>query len=274
MDILDQIDAAWDFGDPAGSERRFRSLADESEGIELAEVQTQLARSLGLQKRFNDAHEVLDSISAELRSNDSRLNVRWHLEKGRVANSSGDRAGALSSFKTAWKLAADAGIDFLAIDAGHMIAIASDAPGALEWNARCLALAEESCEPRARNWQGSLLNNLGWTLMDEGRTDEALEIFQRAVVFRQESGRQPALNIAYWCVGHCLRILDRAEDALVIQLNLIESGGDGYAYEEAGECLIALNRDKEAAPHFKRAAELLEGQIDESRLNRLKQLGD
>lgn len=154
-----------------------------------------------------------------------------------------------------------------------MIAIVSDGPDALEWNQKCLNFAESSTDLRARNWRGSLLNNLGWTLFDSGRHDEALGIFTKAVEVRAESGKQPALNIAHWCVGHCLRILGRLDDALAIQLKLLENDADGFAFEEAAECLLALGRTEEAKPYFKQAAEKLANQVDEARLERLRSLG-
>jgi hypothetical protein len=61
---LEQLDALWDFDDPAESERRFEMLLPrargEHDGAYLAETLTQLARAQGLQRRFEDADRTLD----------------------------------------------------------------------------------------------------------------------------------------------------------------------------------------------------------------------
>ncbi len=58
------LDNFWDFGDPAGSEARFRKQLGplDPKGIAAAELTTQLARALGLQDRFTEASAVLDGI--------------------------------------------------------------------------------------------------------------------------------------------------------------------------------------------------------------------
>jgi hypothetical protein len=55
-------------------------------------------------------------------------------------------------------------------------------------------------------------------------------------------------------------------------------GGDGYVYEELGECLLALGRSDEARPHFAKAYELLSQDAwlvenQKERIERLKELG-
>src|SRR5580765_3893156 len=56
------LDALWDFGDPVGSETRFRQrLSDMPPGSHAAEeLRTQLARAMGLQGRFEEAAAQLD----------------------------------------------------------------------------------------------------------------------------------------------------------------------------------------------------------------------
>jgi hypothetical protein len=71
--------------------------------------------------------------------------------------------------------------------------------------------------------------------------------------------------------------------ALEVQLELIcqseESGeSDGYSFEEAAECLLALEREEEARPYFARAYEVLSKDPwfppgDAARLERMKELG-
>jgi tetratricopeptide (TPR) repeat protein len=277
MNLLDAIDEAWDFGKPALSEERFAALAATLEGAEAAEVRTQQARSLGLQKRFDEARELLNAIPSDLIASNPRLEVRWQLEMGRTYNSGGDPETARKYFEKAYEKASDAGLEWLAIDAGHMIAIASPPDEGLTWNERCLSQAESATEPRARKWRGSLLNNLGWTLMDLGRPQEALLAFERAVPVREEYGAPEPLRIAKWCVGRALRELGRFDEALAIHQNLLAQGADGFVEEEAAECLLALGRPLEAQPHFAKAYHdftegRLKGAVSQDRLERIASL--
>ena len=274
MDILDAIDKAWDFNDPAATETRFADLEKQFSGHELFEVRTQRARTLGLQGRFEEGHAVLDSLPDEL---PPRAAVRQHLERGRLWNSAGNREKALERFHSAYNLAAAHSIAWLAIDAGHMIAIASSLEEGLQWNEKCLAQAEAASDERSRRWRGSLLNNLGWSLMDLGRPQEALDAFERAVVVREEAGAEGPLKIAKWCVGRALREVGRVQQALEVQQALLKEDGDGFVSEELGECLLLLGRTQEAKPHFERAHHeftqgALKGAVDEQRLNRIASL--
>src|SRR5664279_5424381 len=59
-----QLDELWDLDDPATSERRFESLLETGDPPPTvrAELQTQLARALGLQGRYDDALKILDAV--------------------------------------------------------------------------------------------------------------------------------------------------------------------------------------------------------------------
>jgi hypothetical protein len=76
----------WDFDDPAGSEQRFRALAEEADEPVASRALTQVARALGLQERYADGHAVLDGLSPT----DADTRVRVALERGRLLRSSGD----------------------------------------------------------------------------------------------------------------------------------------------------------------------------------------
>lgn len=272
------IDALWDFNDPSASETRFREAVAVTTSPRLqAEIKTQLARSLGLQRRFDDAHAVLDEV-VEALAGDSRLKTRYLLERGRACNSGGDPAQALPLFVEAWDLARGAGEDALAVDAAHMAAIASPSSGQMAWNEKALALALASADPKARRWRASLANNMGWTLHDLQRYEEALEKFEEALLARQELGDPRTEAIARWCVARCLRSLGRVEEALAIQRELVEADATGYAHEEMAECLGSLGRSAEARPWYARAAEMLASSLGddpeaEERLARLRELG-
>jgi tetratricopeptide (TPR) repeat protein len=285
----------WDFRDPAESEKRFVALADSFADDPAAAVlvRTQIARSLGLQRRFEEAHAMLDRARQELGllpPGRPAIHVRARLaiERGRAFNSAGDPGRAWPLFEEAFTLSDSAGQSALAVDAAHMVAIAAgnqDAPAeALAWNERALAMAESSSDPEARRWRGSLLNNLGWTRHAAGEYELALYLFERAVSARREQGDERSLREARWCVARCLRSLERYDDALEQQKALEKEAAkagepEGFIYEELGECLLALGREREAKPWFGKAyTELSKDEFlradEPNRLDRLKKLSD
>ncbi|MGV3614542.1 MAG: tetratricopeptide repeat protein [Fimbriimonas sp.] len=227
------IDALWDFGDPATSEARFRELAEGLDYPFHAEALTQVARALGLQGKFDEAETFLDEASHQ----GDMAGMRATLERGRLRNSGGDRDGASRLFVEALRQAEALGTDFYAVDAAHMLGIACDGDDALEWTRTAISIATESPDPRAQGWLGSLYNNLGWNLHDLGRYDEALEIFERALALRQEQGDPERIHQARWCIARCLRSLGRVEEALAIQEHLTATHPkDIYVDAEIVEC--------------------------------------
>ncbi|HRK20997.1 MAG TPA: tetratricopeptide repeat protein, partial [Fimbriimonadaceae bacterium] len=273
---------------PAATESAFRKvLADEGDVLPAArraELLSQIGRTLGLQRRFDEAHEILKE-AFELAGDDPIARCRCRLEKGRAFNSAGNKEKALECFTNALAEArrATAGSgsrdpDFYVVDALHMLAIAAQSEEQMRWHREALSVAEASANPATRNWMGSLTNNLAWTLHDAGQYEEALEVFQKALAFRREQGNPKPIHIAKWSVARCMRSLGRIEEALAIQRELLASGeSDGFVEEEMGECLLALGREDEAKPHFAKAYEML-SKVDwmvaneKDRLNRLRKL--
>ena len=244
------LDALWDFGDPAGSERRFTerlARVREADGDDVAETLTQLARAHGLQHRFDDADRTLDEADAVVRDDDRRARVRILLERGRVANTAGREGRGADAFLAAWELARTAGEDALAVDAAHMLGIVEEPGPAWEWNERAMELARSSPEPAAERWVASVANNMAWSKHDAGSYDEALELFELALAERERQDDPGRTRIARWSVARCLRSLGRTEEALAEQQALaaeLEALGetDEYVREEIAECLRALGR--------------------------------
>ncbi|WP_194410731.1 hypothetical protein [Microbacterium cremeum] len=170
------LDELWDFSDAAGSEARLREAREEQTDAEdRAELDTQVARALGLQERFAEAHAILDRVDV---SHDA-LAARAALERGRLHNSAGDHERAVAYFLAAVDAASRAGHVFLQVDALHMLAIAEPEQGE-EWTDAGLAALEGVDDPRTLRWRVSLHNNAGWRLFDEGRVDEAVASFEAA----------------------------------------------------------------------------------------------
>lgn len=282
---LPDFDSLWDYSAPDKTETKFRELLPQFPENEPAHIEllTQIARTQGLQRKFDEAHQTLDEVEKRLDENPSRAKVRYLLERGRVFNSSMQVEESKPLFEQALDLAKTLGEDFYAVDAIHMLAIIADPASALTLNLSAIQLAESSLEEKARNWLGSLYNNMGWTYHDAGDYESALEIFQKAESFFRAKGNVDKLRIAVWTVARCLRSLNRLDEALSKQLALygeIESTGevDGFVYEEIGECLLALQRGEEAKPYFAKAFEVLSKdewlvENEPDRIMRLKQLG-
>ena len=168
------LDDLWDFSDPAGSEQRLRAAAEEeTDAATRGELNTQVARSLGLHERYDEADAVLDGI----RSPSQAGAVRIALERGRLRNSAGDPAAALPLFRAAAEGAAGEDLVFLRVDALHMLAIA-DGAHAGEWTARALAVLDGTTDARTQRWRVSLHNNAGWPHVDAERYDEAIAEFE------------------------------------------------------------------------------------------------
>ena len=252
----DRLDALWDFDDPAGSEARFRdALAASPPGTAAAELTTQLARAVGLQRRFDEATALLAGVDTTGAA--PVVAVRVALERGRVLNSSGRAADAVPYFMDALTAADGADEEFLAVDAAHMLAIA-DADRAMAWNRRALDMIDAASDPRVRRWAGSLHNNIGWTLHDQGDYVGALRHFRQALAAHSDTGKPEQVQVAHWAVARGLRSLGRRDEALVIQLRLHdECPSDGYVEEELGELYLSAGETDRARGHFAAAAALL-----------------
>jgi len=240
-----EIDAWWNFDDPSASEARFRAERARwpAGSGEALEIDTQIARTLGLQQRFDAAHALLDAVSASLWAAPPRVDVRFRLERGRVANSSGAPAQAMEWFRHALARSDDdraPEAEFYRIDALHMLGIAAPADERAAWNRRALDAAEAATEPRARGWRASILNNLGWSLIDRGDAAGALDAWRRALAAREASGDTSRIRVARWTVARGLRATGRLDDAERMQRELAaetESAGapDPYVYDELAE---------------------------------------
>jgi tetratricopeptide (TPR) repeat protein len=181
-----RLDELWDFTDAQKSERQLRAaLAEASDPSIAGELTTQVARSLGLQDRFDEADALLDSIEDPT----GVVAVRVLLERGRLRTSSDHLAEAVPLFEAALVAAAAEDLEFLEIDAAHMLVIAEPSK-AEHWTARGLQSVSESTDRRTRRWGYSLRVNLGWRYFDDGNPAAALAEFQLAADAAAEYGTE------------------------------------------------------------------------------------
>jgi tetratricopeptide (TPR) repeat protein len=232
---MTDLRALWDFDDPAGSERRLRAAADVAEGTERLVLLTQVARALGLQERYDDAHALLDQLSV----GDGEVAARVSLERGRLLRSAGDPEAARPHFEAA----VQAEQDELRVDALHMVALVAPAEERIAINERALAIARSSGDPAARRWDASLLNNIGMVHAEAGDWPDALAAFDRALAARERIGEDAQTRVARWMVAWALRHLGRTAEALAIQRALkaeLDALGDSDPYVD--EELALLDR--------------------------------
>ena len=288
VDYSERLDALWNFERPAESEVRLRAeAARQAQPLsrEAMEATTQIARALGLQRRFEEADRMLDTVQATLATQPARVRVRYLLERGRRDNSSGNARGAFGWFEQA--LAASdgdtlPGAEFYRVDALHMLAIAAPPAQQLDWNQKALAAAHAAADPRARGWRGSLLHNLGWTMHERGDYAAALAYWQQALAVREAAHDVTRTRIARWTVARGLRSLGRLDEAEAMQRALADelqaaNAPDGYVFEELAEIALARGDRLAARPWAAKAYALLSEDADlrandPARLARLAEL--
>lgn len=270
----------WDYADPAGTEKKFNKLLANPTSSDnptyYLQLQTQISRTYSLRSEFEQAHTILDGVETKL-TGDGIVTVRYLLERGRCFNSNNQPTQAMSLFERAALIAENIGAEYYWIDALHMLGIAAPEPDQLGWHLKGVAAARNCTDKRARNWEGSLLNNIGWTYFEQKAYQNALKTFEETASFYENKPKHlDRYQTAQWSIAKTLRILNRPTEGLAI-LQKLEADGimDGFTEEEIGECLLALDQPDDAKPYFKWAYDKL-SQIswvttDTERMARLKQ---
>jgi hypothetical protein len=243
VDVL----SLWDYSKPALSEQRFREALPAATADEALILQTQIARSYGLRKDFAKAREILASISDSVKKASAEAQVNYFLELGRTyaspahppeALTAETRQQARSLYLQAFETARQAQLDFLAIDALHMMPMADPDPKAqLEWDLKALAYLEGSSQAAAKKWEASLRNNVGYAKHLLGQYDEALAQFKLSLAAHERAGKVKNVRIAHWMIAHTLRAQGKTQEAIDIQLRLEREWGeagepDPYVFEE------------------------------------------
>jgi len=257
------IDALWDYNQPAVSETRFREALKGETGDDALELETQIARTFSLRREFAKAHAVLDPIEKRLTEKTRpALRVRYLLERGRTFRSAGEAAKARPLFLEAWTIADKEKLVLLAIDAAHMMGIVESGDEAQRWNERAMAFAMSSNVPRAIRWRGSLANNMGHTERERGNLDAAMKHFQASLTAFQLTRSGSQIRTAQWQIANVMRLQKRFDEALAMQLAIEKDAAeanepDGYVFEEIAEIYVTKNERDKAKPYFAKAAETL-----------------
>jgi tetratricopeptide (TPR) repeat protein len=228
----------WDFDDPASSGERFLDAAEQAGEPDRTSWLTQYVRALGLRERYDEANRVLDGLRPE--APEAACYVA--LERGRVLRSSGHPDEARPAFEQAVDIASSAGLDALHVDALHMVALVAPADEQHAIHQQALAVSQASSDQRARDWDASLLNNMGMTYADAGDFETALATFEEALAARERIGDPGDIRVAKWMIAWSLRNLGRRDEALAMQRELkaeLESVGESDQYVDEELALLA-----------------------------------
>ncbi|MEM7708504.1 MAG: tetratricopeptide repeat protein [Pseudomonadota bacterium] len=255
----------WQRGDLNASEARMQAALAAVSGDEAMIIRTQLARVHIFRRQFDQARQELEAIEKVLPTAGPEARTYYWLELGRSyashqhsdgAQTPETRALALEAFRQAMTLAKQAGLDGLAVDALHMMPFAeTELEAQIRWNQQAILLATRSTQPAAQRWEPSLRSNLGETLFEAGRYDDALAEFQRALALRiLDQAPENQIRDASWHVARTLRVLGQVERALEIQQRLADEALSGnaqrhYIFDELS-ALYAAQGDTDRAQHF------------------------
>jgi tetratricopeptide (TPR) repeat protein len=256
------VEALWNYADPAASEDRFRAALSGAQGDDALVLRTQIARTLGLRQRYDEAHAELDAIEPALAGAGIEPRVRAWLERGRTLRSSGKPPQARPLFQRAFVTADAARLEGLAADALHMIALAStELDERLAWNRRTIDYAQRASDPKAHGWQAAAYNNIGSDLRGAGRLAESLAAFREAQATYERGGRADRIRVARWQVANVLRLMGRNDEALALQLALERDSAaagapDPHVYDELALLQRAAGREALAQAAQAEAARL------------------
>ncbi len=228
----------WDFDDPVVSAGRFLGAADAAGEPDRTSWLTQYARALGLQERYEEATKILDRLG----SDDPQAATYLALERGRLLRSAGRVEESRPLFERAAAAAESGGLQALHVDALHMVALAAPEEDRLRLNEEALAVARAADDQRARDWDASLLNNIGMTYADAGDFGAALVAFEQALAARERICDAARTRVARWMVGWALRNLGRRDEARAIQRALkgeLEAVDDRDQYVDDELLLLA-----------------------------------
>ncbi|MEO8849137.1 MAG: hypothetical protein ABI440_11000 [Casimicrobiaceae bacterium] len=258
------INALWDYSKPELSEQRFVAALDGATEDEKRILQTQIARTYGLRGDFAKARNILSAVQHELPMASVEAQTRYFLELGRTyasathpndAKTPESLESARGNFLHAHEMAARGKLDYLAIDALHMMPCVDPEPDLqLAWNEKAVAYMTASDQADARKWEGSLRNNIGYARHLQGDYECALAEFRLSRAAHERNGRVPNVRFADWMIAWTYRAQKKYTEALAMQLDLeraFDADGepDPYVFEELEHIYRALG-DEPRAQHY------------------------
>ena len=296
---LDSFDDLF-VGNPVDIERNLSALLPEAEqhadkSVYL-QILSQIALAQAMQQKFDIAHQTLDEAQKLLEPQYKLAKIRLLLERGRVYHQSDRLDQALFFFIQSYDLSKlSPEFDFHTVNASHMVAIVeTHTEGKIEWNKRAINLAEQTKDERCHAWLGPIYNNLAQNYIEAEKYQEALQAFDKCKTHAEERGDQIVIRGALWGMGRALRGLNKLDQALDIQNNLLKEYekisdqgllpmeliyvGRGLVYEELAEIYFAKRSGEQSQKYARLAYEGLSKdawmkKLYPKRIQRLLELG-
>ncbi len=273
---LDSFDDLF-VGNPIDIERNLFALLPEAEkradkSVYL-QILSQIALAQAMQQKFDIAHQTLDEAEKLLEPQYQLAKIRFLLERGRVYHQSDRLDQALSFFIQSYDLSKlSPEFDFHTVNASHMVAIVEKhTEGKIEWNKRAINLAEQTKDERCHAWLGPIYNNLAQNYIEAEKYQEALQAFDKCKAHAEERGDQIVIRGALWGMGRALRGLNKLDQALDIQNDLLKEYekisdqgllpmeliyvGRGLVYEELAEIYFAKRSGEQSQKYARLAYE-------------------
>lgn len=253
------VDALWDYSQPARSEQAFRAALPNASPDEQLSLLTQVARTFTLRGEFGEAERELDALEPRLAGAGVEPRVRALLERGRILKAQGHPPRARPLFVQAMELARPAGLETLTADAMQAVAsVEPSAEGRLAWQERTADFAREAKDPRARKWEAAALNNMGITLIQMGRPELALPVLRKAQVAYEQQGLAPAVRGSRWMIAHAQRLSGDLQGALAgfeaLERDDRAAGqADRYVFNELASVHEALGQADKAEAYLKKS---------------------
>lgn len=287
-------------GNPVDIERNLSALLPEAgkraDKSVYLQILSQIALAQVMQQKFDIAHQTLDEAERLLEPQYQLAKIRLLLERGRVYHQSDRLDQALSFFIQSYDLSKlSPEFDFHTVNASHMVAIVEKhAEGKIEWNKRAINLAEQAKDERCHAWLGPIYNNLAQNYIEAEKYLEALQSFQKCKAHAEERGDQIVIRGALWGMGRALRGLNKLDQALDIQNDLLKEYekiseqsllpieliyvGRGLVYEELAEIYFAKRSEEQSQKYARLAHEDLSKdawmkKLYPKRIQRLLELG-
>ena len=278
----------WDFSDPLASEKNFREKMKKhsNSAFEVWELQTQVARALGLQEKFFQAFQVLDSIQAGLEyapvcESKDLVGIRYNLERGRILLLTEKIEDSIRYFRFAYKLAMKISAYDLSIDAIKMLLNLTSVNERIDLGLKGISIATERGNENLYSSIGELATGVGQAYLENKEYQKAIEQFMHArdifsKLIDAENARTSRRSI---CIAQ--RGLGNYKEAL-LELRMQEEwlkksdNLDGIVFQEIAENLLALGHSSSSI-YFSKALECFKLQdliadMDPKRISRIREL--
>lgn len=281
-------------GHPSEIENNLSMLLPQAQALEnksiYLQILSQIALAQAMNRKFTEAHKTLDKAEASLTSEYELARVRILLERGRVFHQSDNINEALPLFKRSYELSKKHKFDFHTVNAAHMVAIVEESVDEkIKWNKKAIDLAQKTQDKKAYTWLGALYNNLAQNYIEAKQYSEAHSAFEKCKKYAEEKGDMIVVRGAKWGIARSLRSLELLDNALEMQLALLEEYetiakkgelpielivvGRGMIYEELTEIHLANVKKFSVLAYQDLSQDPWFVKLEPKRLEKMKQLG-